>query len=199
MPELAQAEFARVVRGGTIKVGEPPPIEPVVMALSSIARAAVRRVHKGSPSLAKAYYAGKVARFLRRGGNAAATARSYEHSLNRYIGWDSQMRLPLRQLDVGGLIRFSPDDAVRAIGHVVLDDGAGGSEARVLLWDELAIDASTAEMIALPVFEAVDARFGAGSTSLVHVLQLARGEKVPVLPARARTRHADVQNLLAGL
>lgn len=199
MSEVPQADLARAIRGGV--VDDSSEIEPVVLGISSVARAAVRRVHRTSPHVARAYYSGKVAGYLSQGGSAAATARSYGDSIDQYILWDSQAGgwgADIR-CDVPSKITFAPGDMVRAIGHIVLNAQPGEVEVRMLLWDELPFDQKAAEMLALPVLEAVDANYGAGATKLVHVWQLAQGQQAVVLPGAAQARFADVAGVLSRL
>lgn len=170
------------------------------MGISSCARAAVRRVHNESPAAASAYYAGKVAHHYYAGGSAAGTARAYGLCVDQYIAWDGHSGPA--DLDVGFRatpITFAPGDAVRALAHVVLDNGAGQREARVVLWDELPLDARAAEMIALPVLERVEAEYGSGSTAHIDVWQLAQTQREIVLPVAAQARWGEVQTLLASL
>lgn len=197
MPELSQADFTRGVRGERIVPGQPPNIEPIVKGISSIGRAAVRRVHKETPATALAYFAEKAARFRLIGGRAAATAEKYRQSLLQYIEWDGDGQAA--DLDIKGLVAFGLDDRVRALAHVVLDCDDGKREARILLWDELSLDQDAAEMIALPIVECVNAEFGIDKTAIVGVWQLARGQRYSVEPAVAEGRRGDVESFLADL
>ncbi len=187
----------RAVRGEKIVPGQTPVIEPVVMGISSISRTAVRRVHQESPAAARAYFAGKISKFLLMGGRPAATASTYSTSVDRYIEWDGGGAEA--EIDLKAVVAFSPDDRIRAIAHVVLETGEEVREARVLLWDDLSVSADAAEMIALPVLECVDSECGNGTTVAVDVWQLARGEKHRVERDRALARRSDVEGFLADL
>ena len=199
MPELSQAEFTRAARGERITPGAEPNIEPVLMGISSVAHAAVRKVHRQSPAQALSYFDGRVAKYA--GGPAWPTARTFRAALQRYVAWDAAVGLPMRidGIDVKLTVDFGPGDGVRAISHVVVDDGAGGSEARIVLWDELRLRQSSAEMIALAILEAADARYGPRSTTLINVWHVTQNQPVPVTPAQARARLADVHTLFARL
>jgi hypothetical protein len=203
MPELSQAEFTRAVRGARIVPGADPRIEPVLMGITSVAHAAVRKVHRDSPAVALAYFNSRVAKYA--GGPAWSAARAFGAALGRYVAWEATVGAPVRVdgsgdgIDVKLVVPFGPGDAVRAISHVVVDDGAGGSEARIVLWDELRLDQRSAEMIALPILEAADARYGGGTTSVVKVWHVALNHAVSVAPTAARARQTQIQALIAGL
>lgn len=197
MPELSQADFTRGVRGDRIVPGQTPNIEPIVKGISSVSRAAVRRVHDETPDAALAYFADKVAKFRLMGGRPAATAASYRQSLLQYIEWNGNGQAA--DLDIKGLVAFGPEDRIRAIAHVVLDNGGDSRDARILLWDELPLDQRAAEMIALPIVECVNAEYGTGQTANVEVWQLAMGQRYSVEPAVAEGRRGDVEGFLANL
>lgn len=196
MGNVSQADFTRAVRSGQIVVGSEDDIEDVVKGISSIARAAVRKVHRDSPAAARSYFAGMVAKYLLGGGSAAGTARAYGHALDTYIDWDGGSGSA--DLDVG--LKRDPvlfgADSVRAIAHVVCD-GDDEIEARILLWDELGLDQRAAEIIALPILERVDDNFGAGATTRIEVWQVAQGQRYSVSPAAAQARRPEVQAILA--
>jgi hypothetical protein len=195
MAELSQAEFARAVRGAAVAPGEPPDVPFFILGMGQSARAAMRRVHKSSAAIARSELAGKFARFFGQGGGAAATAQSLTDCLDRYIRWDTQAGGWGRGIryDLPQTVSFGTGE-VRAIGNIVLGDG---SEARMILCDELPIDQRTAEMLALPIFECVDAHFGAGTCQLVRVWQLATNQRIAVRSAAASARRGAVQSLLA--
>jgi hypothetical protein len=199
MLQLSQAEFTRAARGATVTPGADPDIEPVLMGITSIARTAVRKVHRTTPAAAVAYYNAGVAKYA--GGPAWPTARAYAMALNRYIAWDAAVARPMRPdgIDVKLTVPFGHGDAVRAISHIVVDDGTHGSEARIVLWDELRIDQRSAEMISLPILKAADARYGAGSTSVVRVWQVAENQAVAVARTVAEARRSEIQALIAAL
>jgi hypothetical protein len=200
MAEVSQADFARAARGAPVLGGQGVEIEPIMGAISSIAKCAVRDVHRKSPEAAMAYFNGGTAKWLLLGGSAAATVRTYHDSLAQYIAWDGGSGSA--DFDVGirkPAIVFGPGDSVRALAHVVRDLGGGQREVRIVLWDELPVDADSAEMIALPLVERIDREYGQNSTMEVGVWQVAQPQRMTVLPAAAEARRADVQTLLAGL
>lgn len=200
MAHVSQADFARAARGAPVLDGVDAQIEPIIAGISSVARCAVRDVHRKSPEAAVAYFNGRTARWSFLGGWAAAAVATYHDSLVRYIAWDGGSGTA--DLDVGlraPAIVFAPDDSVRAVAHVVRDLGNGHREVRVLLWDELPLDTQSAEMIALPVVERVNSVHGSGSATEVGVWQLAQPERVAVQAAAAEARRTDVQTLLAQL
>jgi hypothetical protein len=172
-------------------------IEPVVGGISSISRAAVRRVHQESPADAEAYFSGAIAKFVLMGGLPASTSQTYSQSVARYIAWDGQGANA--DLDLKLAVPFGPEDRVRAIAHVVLDSGEDQCEGRILLWDDLPLGQEAAEMIALPVLECVEHERGSGSTIAVDVWQLARGEKERVVRSAALARRSDVESFFANL
>lgn len=198
VPELGQAEFMRGVRGEKITPGRTPDIEPVVKGISSISRTAVRRVHQKSPAVARSYFAGKIARFRLMGDRAAATAQTYSDSVERYLEWNGSDGASA-DVDVSGDVRFGEEHRVRAIAHVVRDDGDDKKIARVVIWDDLALGKDAAEMIALPVLECADQNFGDGTTVAVEVWQLSRGEKHRVEREQALARRTDVEGFFASL
>jgi hypothetical protein len=195
--EIPQATFTRAVRGDNVKAGVVPDIEPVVKGISSISRAAVRKVHKESPELALSYFAGKVSRFLLMGGRPAATADTYRNSLLQYIDWDKAGEAA--DLDVGARVSFGNGNWVRARSHVVIERNDESREARVLLWDDLPLNEASAEMIALPIVECVNSQYGDGSVGVIEVWQLARSQRYSVAPASAEARRGDVEDLLSSL
>lgn len=197
MPEVRQADFMRGVRGETINPDQTPQIEPIVKGLSSISRAAIRRVHNESPDEARAYFAQATAKFRLRGGRAAATVDSYRSSLEQYIEWDGVGQDA--DLDIKGTVTFSPDDRVRALAHVVFGSDDGARRARVLLWDSVTLGQRAAEMIALPIVECVNAEYGADKTSEVEVWQLALGQRYSVAPEDAEGRRGEVESFFADL
>ena len=199
MPELSQAEYTRAVRGAPVIPGADPDIEPVVAGISSVARCAIRNVHRQSAASALAYFDGRVAKYA--GGPAWATAQAFRAALKRYIAWDAAIGRPVLPdgIDVKHDVAFGSGNVVRTWCHVAVDDGAGGTEARIVLWDELRLNQPAAEMIALPILEAADAEYGAGSTSVIRVWQVATNQAVSVAPAAAQSRRSQIQSLMAGL
>jgi hypothetical protein len=198
MGDLSQADFARAARGAEI-FGDAGQIEQIMGGLTQVAKCAVRDVHRKSPAAAVDYFDGKTAKWLFRGGWAAATVRIYRVSLSQYIDWDGGSG-EAERFDVGFKkppIVFAPGDSVRAQAHIVRDLGGNKREARVLLWDDVPLDEDSAEMIALPVVERINNVFGAGSMTEVGVWHLAQPRRFTVLPAAAEARRADVQTLLA--
>lgn len=196
MAEISQAAFTRAVRGAAVNPKVPPDIEPVVKGISSISRAAVRRVHKHSADQALAYFAGKISKFRLMGGRPAATAESYRRSLLQYIDWDGSGATA--DLDISSQVSFGPGNRVRARAHVVIGSD-GDREARVLLWDELRLSEDEAEMIALPIADCVNAQYGDGGPAVIEVWQLSQRQRYSVAPASAEARRSDVENLLASL
>lgn len=197
VPDLAQADFMRGVRGEKIVPGRTPRIEPILGAVSSISRKAIRCVHQESPAAAEAYFSGAIAKFVLMGSRAAATCQTYSRSVETYIEWDGQGGEA--ELDLKLLVPFGPEDQVRTIAHVVLDAGEDQREARVLLWDDLPLGQKAAEMIALPIVECVENVHGANSVSTVAVWHLARGEKERVVRDIALARRSDVEGFFANL
>lgn len=200
MAHVSQADFTRAARGAPSSGGQGAEIEPIIGGISSIARCAVRDVHRVSPEAAMSYYNGSTAKWLLLGGAAAAAVRTYHDSLAQYIAWDGGSGGA--DLDVGlrkPAIMYGPGNSVRALAHVVRHIGVRQREVRVLLWDELALDANSAEMIALPLVERIDSEYGPGSTAQVGVWQLAQPRQETVMPAAAEERRTDVQTLLAEL
>jgi hypothetical protein len=200
MAHVSQADFTRAARGAPILAGQGSEIEPIIGGISSIARCAVRDVHRKSPEAAMSYFNGGTAKWLLLGGSAAAAVRTYHDSLAQYIAWDGGSGSA--DLDVGfrkPAIVYGPGDSVRALAHVVRDLGGGQREVRILLWDDLSLNAQSAEMIALPLVERVDREYGQGSTTEVGVWQVAQPQQITVLPAAAEARRTDVQTLLAEL
>jgi hypothetical protein len=194
---VTQAEFCRAVRGGAVNVGSPPPVEPLVLGLNSIARSAVRKVHQQSPANSLAYFDKKAAPYFAGGGGIAGTAQSFRECVERYIRWDATAAPA--QLDISEVIAFGTGNSVRARAHVVLDDGTGSKEVRLLLWDELPVSAMEAELLALPVLACAEARIGAGSVSRAEIWQLATNQREVVVPATARARYPAVQQVLSQL
>jgi hypothetical protein len=200
MAHVSQADFARAARGAPVLGGQGSEIEPIIGGISSIARCAVRDVHRKSPEAAMAYYNAGTAKWLLLGGSAAAAVRTYHDSLAQYIAWDGGSGVA--DFDVGlrkPAIMFGPSNSVRALAHVVRDLGGGQREVRVLLWDDPPLNAGSAEMIALPLIERVDGEYGQGSTTQVGVWQVAQPQQETVTPAAAAARRTDVQTLLAEL
>jgi hypothetical protein len=196
MVNINQSEFGRAVRG--IPPGGSLDIEYFLLGMRSSAGAAIRRVHDESPDRARAGLAAKMSDFLLQGGAVAAFAQSLQGCLEQYIAWDGGIAAAYVAAPTKGTpITFDPGNIVRARPDVVLDDGSGAYEARVLLWDDLTLDRKAAEMIALPVVEYVEGKFGPGSTSSVSVWQLVTGEQESVAPPDAEARRADVEALLA--
>lgn len=198
MAELPQAEFGRAARGAPISPGLAPDVEMFILGMGQSARAAVRRVHSDTPDDARAYLAGKHSGFLLQGGSVAAIARAYRACLERYIGWDGQAAAAVATPTKGHPVPFAPNHIIKARPDVVLDTGSG-HEARVLLWDDLPLDAKAAEMIALPIVGYVEADFGQGSVAVVSVWQLETGQQEAVGPAAAQARRQDVETLLASI
>lgn len=197
MADVKQATYTRAVRGdGNAKAGVVPDIEPVVKGISSISRAAVRKVHKESAGKAAAYFAGKISKFLLMGGRPAATAETYRRSLRQYIEWDENEQSA--DLDIASAVPFGKN-RVRARAHVVIEDGNEEREVRVLLWDDLPLTEEQAEMIALPVLDCVNSQYAKGTTSVVEVWQLARRQRYSVAPASAEARREAVEELVASL
>lgn len=197
MPELSQSDYMRGVRGETIVPGQAPVIEPILGGISSIGRTAIRRVHQESADAARAYFAGGIAKFLLMGNRAASTCQTYTEAVEQYIEWDGDSGDAEVDLKLG--VSFGPEDRVRAIAHVAREIEDETWEARVLLWDDLALDADAAEMIALPIVECVEGYHGPESVLAVEVWQLRRGEKERVERNAALARRSDVESFFADL
>lgn len=198
MAHVSQADFARAARGGTILPPEGQAIEPILGGISSVSRCAVREVHRNSPEGAISYFNSRTAKWLLQGGWAAATVKSYRVALDQYIEWDGGSG-EAESFDVGNKmspIFFGPDNSVRALAHVVFDSGR---EARVLLWDDLPLNTTSAEMIALPIVTRIDGIHGEGAATHVEVWHLAQSQRNTVSSQAAQARHADVQTLLSEL
>jgi hypothetical protein len=187
----------RGVRGEKIVPGQTPVIEPIIGAISSISRAAVRRVHQESPSAAEAYFNGAIAKFVLMGDRAAATCETYTRSFDQYLEWDEEGAEA--DVDLKLSVSFGPEDRVRAIAHVVLEGENEQREARVLLWDDLPLSQKAAEMIALPIVECIESIYGPNSVAAVEVWHLARGEKERVVRNTALARRTDVESFFANL
>jgi hypothetical protein len=192
---VPQAEFTRVARGG-VAYGEDAEIDRTLGVISTYAKAAVRRVHKESPDAAVEYFATKTLRSQLLGGSAAGAARRYAGCLRQYITWDGGSGAA--ELDVGARgaepIPFGPGNSVRAFAHVVTDQ-----EARILLWDELALDAESAKLIALPVFERIDRELGGSAVDNVGVWQLGQPRQIAVSRSEAESVRTGVESLLTGM
>jgi|SRR6188472_1127411 len=197
VPELAQADFMRGVRGEKITPGQTPVIEPILGGISSISRTAIRRVHQESPAAARSYFSGAIAKFVLMGDRAAATCHTYTASVERYIDWDGGSGDA--DIDLKLAVPFGPDDRVRAITHVAREVADDEWVGRVLLWDDLPLNTKAAEMIALPNVECVDHLYGNGSAVAIEVWHLARGEKERVERDAALARRSDVESFFADL
>jgi hypothetical protein len=170
------------------------------MGMSSVAHAAVRKVHRESPVAAVSYFNSRVAKYA--GSPAWPAAQAFRQQLERYIAWDAAIGQPLMPdgIDVKLTVPFGAGNAVRAITHVVVEDGAiAAVEARIVLWDELRLNQRSAEMIALPILEATDAGYGAGTTTRIQVWQVAQNQPVTIAPGSAQTRRGEIQTLISGL
>jgi hypothetical protein len=196
MADLSQAEFGRIARGGSLSSG-PRPAEDVVLGISSTSHAAIRRVHRESPEKARADLAGKLRRFFLAGGRAAETARRYQDCVEGYIAWDETAEPATETPTKGRPVTFS-NGVVRARPDVILgNEETGEYEVRALLWDELALDQDSAELIALPLVERVEDAYGEGKVGVVKVLHLVTNQIEEVAANVARGRRTDVEALLA--
>jgi hypothetical protein len=193
--EIPQATFTRAARGENVKPGAAPNIEPVVKGISSISRAAVRKVHRESADVALSYFSGKASRFFLMGGRPAATAETYRNSLLQYIDWDGVGESA--DLDIAAKVSFN-GNRIRARAHVVIESDKS-REARVLLWDDLPLTEASAAMIALPILDCVNSQYGDGDVGAIEVWQLSRRQRYSVAPASAEARRGDVENLLSSL
>jgi hypothetical protein len=200
MVELTQGEFAQVARGATIVPGAGPDADWLILGMGSSARAAIRRVHDTSPAFAQSDFSGKVARFLLQGGAARAAAQGLTACVARYIALDGTGGPALALPTKGFGVTYPPGNVVRARPDVILGPDANGDfEARVLLWDDLPLNAHSAELIALPVFDYLQATIDPTATGLVNVWQLRRRQEETVTPQSAATRRSEVATLLASL
>jgi hypothetical protein len=197
VPELAQADFMRGIRGEKVVPGQTPKIQPVLGGISSISRTAIRRVHQESPDSARVYFEGAIAKFVLMGDRAAATCDTYRRSVNRYIEWDGGSGDA--DIDLKLVVPFGPEDRVRAIAHVAREVGEDAWEGRVLLWDDLPLGSTAAEIIALPIVECVENVHGVDSVVAVDVWHLARREKERVERNAALARRPDVESFFADL
>jgi carotenoid cleavage dioxygenase-like enzyme len=82
---------------------------------------------------------------------------------------------------------------------VVRKQGDDRRVARVLIWDDLSLDARSAEMIALPVKDRLEQVYGQGCAARVDVWQLEQPLQVSVTPQAAEARRAEVQAVLAAI
>jgi hypothetical protein len=199
MADLAQAEFTRLARGGTISSDAPLPSEKLVLGIASTSHAAIRRVHNESPEQALSVLAGKLRRWFLMGGNAALTARRYQDCVEAYIDWDGRAAPATETPSKGAHIAYG-DHVIRSRPDVIIaEDGTGEYEVRVLLWDELGLNKEAAEIIALPAVDRVEETYGAGTVSTVKVLHLPTKRLEEVTEDAAKARRADVEALLGGL
>jgi hypothetical protein len=198
MADLAQAEFTRVARGGTISKS-PLPSEKLVLGIASSSHAAVRRVHSESPAQALAYLAGKLRKWFLKGGTTAQAARHYRECVERYIQWDG-VGAPAIETPSKGLEVTYGESVVRARPDVILSpDGTGQYEVRILLWDELPLDSNSAELIALPAVDRVEETYGEEKVATVKVLHLPTLRLEEVSEEAAKARREDVEALLASV
>jgi hypothetical protein len=199
MANLAQAEFTRLARGGTISSSGPLPSEKLVLGIASTSHAAIRRVHNETPAQARAVLAGKLRKWFLLGGNAASTARHYQECVETYIAWDGVAAPAVETPSKGEPISYG-DDLIRCRPDVILaDDETGLYEVRVLLWDELGLTADAAELIASPAVERVDETYGTGKVGVVKVLHLPTQQIEEVSEDAARGRRDEVAELLASI
>lgn len=195
MTDLAQAEFTRVARGGTISKS-PLPSEKLVLGIASSSHAAVRRVHSESPAQALAYLATKLRKWFLKGGTTAQAARHYQECVERYIRWDG-VGAPAVETPAKGLEIHYGENVVRSRPDVILaPNGTGQYEIRILLWDELLLDSNAAELIALPAVDRVEETYGEEKVAAVKVLHLPTLTLEEVTEDAAKARRADVEALL---
>lgn len=192
MRPLSHGDFARAVRGGSLDISE---IEEFLLGMSAQARSAAKKVHSESVDRARAYLEGRMAQHL--GGPAEETARGYLASFETYVAWDGAAE-PCEKR-VQEIVAFPADRPVRGRADILFDCGLGRYEPRFLLWDDLRMDRSAAEMIALPCLRAVEQRFGDGSVAFVDVWQLATRQSERVAATDAAAREGDVCELLRRL
>lgn len=198
MADLAQAEFTRVARGGTISKS-PLPSEKLVLGIASSSHAAIRRVHNDSPDQALAVLAVKLRKWLLKGGTTAQAARHYQGCVETYIGWDG-VAAPAVETPAKGVEIPYGESVVRSRPDVILEaDDSGRHEVRVLLWDELGLDGNAAELIALPAVDRVEETYGADSVAVVKVLHLPTLALEEVSEDAAKARRDDVESLLASV
>jgi hypothetical protein len=184
-----------LARGDKITPGAGPDTEYFILGIRSSAGACVRRVHSESVEMARSRFASTNGHHLFGGGPAAAAAQAYRRCFERYISLDGAAAEAIDLPSKGVVVSFSPGNVVRSRPDVVLSPDANGlHEVRVLLWDELAIDNTSAEMIALPALEYVRSTLDANA--VVRVWQLAREQEEIVSPEQADARRADVEALL---
>lgn len=196
MADLAQAEFTRLARGGTISTSSPLPSEKLVLGISATSHAAIRRVHNESPAKARAVLAGKLRRWFLMGGNAALTARRYSDCVETYIEWDRNAAPAVETPAKGTPVQYG-DNIVRCRPDVILgDEEASEYEVRILLWDELGLNKDSAEVIALPAVDRVEETYGAGKVAVVKVLHLPTRHLQEVAEDAAKARRGDVEELL---
>jgi hypothetical protein len=86
MAHVSQPDFARAARGAPISRGRAG-IEPIMGGTSSMARCAVRNVHRESAEAAMAYFDRSTAKWLLLGGSAGAAVRTHHNGLAR-AEWD---------------------------------------------------------------------------------------------------------------
>ena len=198
MVNLSQAEFTRLARGDEITPGVEPPTEYFILGIRSSAGACIRRVHSESVEMARSRFASKNGHYLFGGGPAGAAARAYRQYLERYISLDGTAAEAVDLPSKGVAVSFEPGNIVRSRPDVVLGPNEDDEyEVRVLLWDELALDRASAEMIALPALEYV--RNTLGSDAVVCVWQLATQQEEIVSADEADARRPDVEALLLGV
>jgi hypothetical protein len=198
MVNLSQAEFTRLARGDIITPGIEPPTEYFILGIRSSAGGCVRRVHSESVEMARSRFASVNGHYLFGGGAAAAAARAYRQCLERYISLDGTGAEAVDLPSKGVPVAFEPGNIVRSRPDVVLGPNEDGLyEVRVLLWDELALDRASAEVIALPALEYV--RSTQGADAIVRIWQLATQQEEIVSPDEADGRRGDVEALLLGL
>jgi hypothetical protein len=104
--------------------------------------------------------------------------------------------LTYRDWELKDTIVYGPGDGVVVMTRVVLTDTAGDHWGRLLLWDSQPCSPAAAELLACPVVEALDGRYGGGNVAGVEVWQCRTSEQHVVLAPAARSQRPNVMALV---
>jgi hypothetical protein len=194
MPNVTATQLARGVRDLGYQVPGPgaPPPEPFLVKPTTVARAAVRRVHTAGAASARTYLRGALARELGHTnpsmrGNAQNTIDGLEH----YIAADLADGRTFRQFGSPVTVAM-PSGSVRTKVDVVVESSSQLS-GRAVYWDGPTISPAQSEVIAYPFAEAIRVMFPNSTITDICVWQARRDNihRVPFSTALARRARAD--------
>jgi hypothetical protein len=205
MPAVGMRDLQLRARGavsGSAGSGVPDHIRGMVSSV----RSALKTVHASGAGAGSAKINASLDRYLQNAGSSnpgrrgsATAAQNYVACVDQYEAWAGGSSLSYVGWELRDHLIYAPGDTLDVITRVALKGASGRYWGRLLMWDRQPVSPDAAELIACPVVEALEVRYGAGNVAGVEVWQLRTQQRHSVIAAAAKSRRNDVARLIASM